>query len=86
MAVGRDVASSVVPSEGVEDGDRVLVQAIAMLGAKDPQITSTGEIDGRLQLQFHFYSRQGPPSLQGQANTSPSPPPARLRSYILQGS
>ena len=32
-----------------------------MLGAKDPRMTSTGKIDGRLQLQFHCYSRKYPP-------------------------
>ena len=31
-----------------------------MLGAKDPRMTFTGEIDGRLQLQFRCYSRQDP--------------------------
>ena len=32
-----------------------------MLGAKEPRMTSTGNIDGRLQLQFRCYSRQYPP-------------------------
>ena len=32
-----------------------------MLGAKDPRMTYTGKLDGRLQLQFRCYSRQGPP-------------------------
>ena len=32
-----------------------------MLGAKEPLMTSTGKIDGRLQLQFHCYSLQDPP-------------------------
>ena len=32
-----------------------------MLGAKDPRMTSTGKIDGILQLQFRCYSRQDPP-------------------------
>ena len=32
-----------------------------MLGAKDPRMTSTGKIDGRLQLQFRCYSRKDPP-------------------------
>ena len=36
-----------------------------MLGAKDPRITSTGKIDGRLQLQFRCYYWKYPPSLQG---------------------
>ena len=36
--------------------------AITMLGAKDPRMTSTGKIDGRLQLQIHCYSRQDPPT------------------------
>ena len=36
-------------------------QAIAILGAKDPRMTSTGKIYGRLQLQFRCYSRQVPP-------------------------
>ena len=50
-----------VRSRTVEDSVRSIVQAIAMLGAKDPQMTSTGKIDGRLQLQFRCYSRQDPP-------------------------
>ena len=33
-----------------------------MLGTKDPRITSTGTIDGRLQLQFCSYSWQDPPT------------------------
>ena len=32
-----------------------------MLGAKDPRMTPTGNLDGRLQLQFRCYSRQDPP-------------------------
>ena len=32
-----------------------------MLGAKDPKMTPTGNLDGRLQLQFRCYSRQDPP-------------------------
>ena len=32
-----------------------------MLGAKDPRMTSTGKLNGRLQLQFRWYSRQDPP-------------------------
>ena len=32
-----------------------------MLGSKDPRMTSTGNIDGRLQLKFRCYSRQDPP-------------------------
>ena len=32
-----------------------------MLGAKDPRMTSTWNIDGRLQLQFRCYSWQDPP-------------------------
>ena len=39
-----------------------LGQAMAMLGAKDPQMASTGKIDRILQLQFRCYSRQDPPS------------------------
>ena len=50
-----------VRSRTVEDAVRSIGQAIAMLGAKDPRMTSTGKIDGRLQLQFRFYSRQDPP-------------------------
>ena len=45
----------------VEDAVRLIGQAIAVLGAKDPQMTSMGEIDGMLQLQFRSYSRQYPP-------------------------
>ena len=41
-----------VQSRTVEDDIRLIGQAIAMLGAKDPRMTSTGKIDGRLQLQF----------------------------------
>ena len=36
----------------VEDSVRSIGQAIAMLGSKYPQMTSTGKINGRLQLQF----------------------------------
>ena len=50
-----------VRSITVEDAVRSIGQAIAMLGAKDPRMTSTGKIYGRLQLQFRCYSRQDPP-------------------------
>ena len=50
-----------VRSRTVEDDVRSIGQAIGMLGAKDPQMTSTGKIDGRLQLQFRCYYRQDPP-------------------------
>ena len=70
----------------VEDAVRLIRQAIVMLGAKDPRMTSTEKIDGKLQLQFRCYSQQDPPPLQGQANTSSSPPPTRLHSRSLQGS
>ena len=50
-----------VRSRTVEDAVRSIGQAIAMLGSKDPRMTSTGKIDGRLQLQFCCYSRQEPP-------------------------
>ena len=53
--------SRAVRSRKVEDAVRSIGQAIAMLGDKDPRMTSTGKIDGRLQLQFHCYSRQDPP-------------------------
>ena len=33
-----------------------------MLGAKDPRMTSTGKIDGRLQIQFLCYYQIDPPS------------------------
>ena len=39
-------------------------QTIAVLASKDPQMTSTGKIDGRLQLQIRCYSRQCPPPSQ----------------------
>ena len=52
-----------VRSRTVEDAVRSIGQAIAMLGAKDPWMMSTGKIDGRLQLQFRCYSWQDhPPS------------------------
>ena len=41
-----------VRSRTVEDAVRSIIQEIAMLGAKDPRMTSTGKLDGRLQLQF----------------------------------
>ena len=47
-----------VRSKTVEDAVRSIGQAIAMLGAKDPRMMSTGKIDGRLQIQFRCYSRQ----------------------------
>ena len=50
-----------VRSRTVEDAVRSIGQAIAILGAKDPIMTSTGKLDGRLQLQFRCYSRQDPP-------------------------
>ena len=53
--------SLAVHSRTVEDGVRLIGQAIAVLGAKDPHMTSTGKIDGRLQLQFLCYYRQYPP-------------------------
>ena len=49
-----------VRSRMVEDVERSIGQAIAMLGAKDPRMTPTGNLDGRLQLQFRCYSRQDP--------------------------
>ena len=50
-----------VRSRTVEDVVRSIGQAIAMMGAKDPRMTSTEKIDGRLQLQFRCYSRKDPP-------------------------
>ena len=50
-----------VQSRTVEDSVRSIGHAIAMLGAKDPQMMSTGKLDGRLQLQFRCYSWQYPP-------------------------
>ena len=50
-----------VQSRTVEGAVRLIGQAIAMMGAKDPRMTSTGKIDGRLQLQFRCYYRQDPP-------------------------
>ena len=44
--------SRAVLSITVEDAVRSIGQAIAVLGSKDPQMTSMGKIDGRLQLQF----------------------------------
>ena len=49
-----------VRSRTVEDAVRSIGQAIEMLGAKDPWMTSTGKLDGRLQLQFRCYSQQDP--------------------------
>ena len=49
-----------VRSRTVEDDVQSIGQAIAMLGAKDPRMTSTGKLDGRIQLQFRCYSRQDP--------------------------
>ena len=49
-----------VRSRTVEDSVWSIGQAIAMLGAKDPRMASTGKLDGRLQLQFRCYSRQDP--------------------------
>ena len=53
--------SCAVQSRTVEDAVRLIGQAIEILGAKDPRMTSTGKIDGRLQLQFRCYSWQDPP-------------------------
>ena len=50
-----------VRSRTAEDVVRSIGQAIAMLGAKDPRMTPTGNLDGRLHLQFRCYSRQDPP-------------------------
>ena len=50
-----------VQSRTAEDAIRSIGQAIAMLVAKEPWMTSTGKIDVRLQLQFQCYSRQDPP-------------------------
>ena len=47
-----------VRSITVEDAVRLIGQAIAMLGAKDPRMTPTGNLDGQLQIQFRCYSRQ----------------------------
>ena len=43
--------SRAVRSRMVEDSVRSIGQAIAVLGSKDPRMTSTGKIDGMLQLQ-----------------------------------
>ena len=43
-----------VRSRTVEDAVRSIGQAIVMLGAKDPRMTPTGNLDGRLQLQFRY--------------------------------
>ena len=53
--------SRAVRSITVEDAVQSIGQAIAVLGAKDPQMKSTGKIDGRLQLQFRCYYRQDLP-------------------------
>ena len=50
-----------VRSITVEDAVRSIGQEIVALGDKDPRMTSTGKINGRLQLQFRCYSRQDPP-------------------------
>ena len=52
-----------VRSRTIEDAVRLIGRAITMLGAKYPQMTSTGKIYGRLQLQFRLYSWQDPPPL-----------------------
>ena len=54
-------SSRAVQSRTVEDAVWSIGQAIAKLGSKDPRMTSTVKIDGRLQLHFRFYSRQDPP-------------------------
>ena len=41
-------SSHSVRSRTVEDAVRSIGQAIAMLGAKDPRMTPTGNLDGRL--------------------------------------
>ena len=58
-AFGRDYRtgnissnSRAVPPGMVENDVWSIGQAIAALGAKEPQMTSTRKIDGRLQLQF----------------------------------
>ena len=53
-----------VRSITVEDDVQSIGQVIAMLGGKDPRMTSTGKSDGRMQLQFRCYSRQDPPPSQ----------------------
>ena len=53
--------SRVVQSRTVEDAVQLIGQVIGMLGSKYPWMTSTGNIYGRLQLQFCCYSRQDPP-------------------------
>ena len=53
--------SRAVQSITVEDAVWSVGQALADLGAKDPWMTSTGKIDGRLELQFRCYFRQDPP-------------------------
>ena len=45
----------------VEDAIWSIGKAIAVLGDKDPRMTSTSKINGRLQLLFHCYSHQNPP-------------------------
>ena len=44
--------SCTVESRMVEDAVQLIGQAIVVLGDKDPQMTSTGKIDWRVQLQF----------------------------------
>ena len=44
--------SRAVQSRMVEDSVRLIGQAIAVLGAKNPQMMSIGKINGWLQLQF----------------------------------
>ena len=44
-----------VRSRTVEDAVRSIGQAIAMLGAKDPSMTPTGNLDRRLQLLGQRY-------------------------------
>ena len=53
--------SRAVRSRMVEDAVRSIGHEITVLEAKDPWMTSTGDIDRRLQLQFLCYSRENPP-------------------------
>ena len=56
--------SCAVQSRTVEGSVWLIGQAITALGGKYPRMTSTEKINGGLQLQFRFYSRQDPPPSQ----------------------
>ena len=50
-----------VRSRTVEDAVRSIGQTFASVGSSDPRITSTGQIDFRIQRQLSCYTKQDPP-------------------------